>query len=151
MASLNHPFGTQRMHQTRRNLIIVAGWCTAAVAAALISLALVLLFLGGGLRQTTMLAVIAVFPTLVSVACLIPNRRTLALRVIGGVTCLVTLAILVTQLVAPDAEIGSKGRGVLVAICAASGLMATSGRWPSAELIDAESAGKRNAFTRHRN
>jgi hypothetical protein len=132
------------MSSTRNRLTTVAGWVTAALAVALISLGLVLLVLGAGLRQTAGLSVVAIFPALISVACLVPNHRTLALRIVGGVMCVGTLALLVGQLIAPDVEIGRTGRGVLVAICAASGLMTFRGRWPSAEPIDSQSGGKRN-------
>jgi hypothetical protein len=117
----------------------------AALAIALISLALVLLVLGAGLRQSVGLSVIAIFPAIISVACLVPQHRTLALRIVGGVMCFGTLALFVGQMMAldVDVEIGRRGRGALVAICAASGLMTFRGRWPSAESTGSRTVKKR--------
>lgn len=116
---------------TRNNLTLVAGVLSAIIAGSLLLLAAFLTMIGTDARQPIVFAVISVFPLLTAIACLSAKHRTTALRVVGGVTAVAFAGILINSVVNPDVEIGRRGRGLYLAMCAAAAAIAVKGRWPS--------------------
>ncbi len=116
---------------TRQNLTLLSGIASAVFAALLLLLALFLALTGSSVRQPIIFSVIAVFPLLISIACLSSKHRTPAIRMVGGITALAMAGILLNSFVNPQPDVGRKGRAVYFAMCAGAAAIAVKGRWPS--------------------
>ncbi len=117
--------------ETRRKLTLFAGVISAVFAALLLALAVFLALTTGDARQSTVFAIISVFPLLIAIACLSRRHRTIALRLVGGVTAIAMTGIIINSFVKPDIEIGRRGRAIYFAILAGAVAIAAKGRWPS--------------------
>lgn len=115
----------------------LAGWLAAVFAVILLCFAVFLLAVQAPMRDCIILGGTAIFPAIVAVACLIPSKRTLALRVIGGVVCIACLATLIMTFAAPgknDPEWSRRGLFLTAALAGAA--MAVKGKWPGADETD---------------
>lgn len=114
----------------RQRLTLFAGIVCAVFVSLLWALALFLVVFGdmGGAILCT---VISLFPLLIAIACLNAKRRTLALRLVGGITALMMAAILISSYVNPNNNIDWRGRLVYSAMLSGALGVAIKGRWPS--------------------
>jgi cell division protein FtsW (lipid II flippase) len=124
------PFGIETM-DFRRKLTLLAGIICGFIALLLLLLAVFLAFSTGDIGQSAVFAVISVFPLLIAIACLRPAYRTIALRLVGGITAAAIGGILLTSYINPDVEIGRRGRACYFATLAGSVVIAVKGSWPS--------------------
>ena len=116
----------------RKTLTLFAGVVSATLVVLLLALAAFLAVSGAGMREPTLFVVISVFPLLIAVACLCPSRRTVALRLVGGITSLVIAGILIAAFVSPEIELNRRQRAIYVAVIVGAAAIAVKGRWPSA-------------------
>lgn len=76
----------------------------------------------------------AFFPILIAVACFVPSKRSIALRIIGGIVSLGAAAgLIMSFVVTPPNNNGSRGRGKLAVVAIAGAAMAIKGKWPGAD------------------
>ena len=112
----------------------LAGWLAAVFAVILLAFAGFLLVVQAPMRDVIILGGTAIFPAIIAVACLVPSKRTLALRVIGGVVCIACLATLIMTFLAPGKDGPEWGRrGLFVTAAMAGAAMAIKGKWPGAD------------------
>ncbi|TWU05715.1 hypothetical protein [Stieleria varia] len=128
--------------KSRSSLAIAAGIISALFAGVLLSLSAFLALTESTAGSPLSFALMSVFPMLVALACLGQKWRTVALRMVGGVTALVVGWILIQSYINPEIKVGRTGRGLYVAMCVGAISIAAKGRWPSSNpQADPDSVG----------
>lgn len=115
----------------------IIGWLSFFTASILLAFSGFMFLLEAPPLTWVLAATASVFPALIAIACLMPSRRSFALRIIGGVVSLACIGTLIMSFVAPARE--NQGRpphGMLVVIVIAGGAMAVKGKWPGRELAN---------------
>jgi hypothetical protein len=130
------------MNSSRKFLLIFAGVLSLACAAIMIGFSALMYALETPLGLCLGIGSTSLFPLLIAVACLMPRRRTLAIRCIGAVVCVTFVGILIASFVAPNQGPSQRAprRGALLTIALAAGAMALKGKWPGSENTDAPTA-----------
>jgi hypothetical protein len=129
--------GVAELNTPRSILPLVVGWLCLVLAVVLFAFSALLLFLQTPPRTCIVTGSTALFPAMIAVACLLPSKRTIALRLIGAVVFIACVGTLTMSFVTPPGnEQGRSRRGVLVAIAIAGGAMAIQGKWPGSDDRD---------------
>ncbi len=74
----------------------------------------------------------SLFPFVLAVACLSPRYRSMAIRCVGGVICLVGVGAFIASLVDTSDEFNPtfRRRGLMLVVSIAGAIMAVRGKWP---------------------
>lgn len=142
--------GDTNLSLSRRRLTSIAGWICVLVAVFLVSFAGVMLTIGTRPIDCLKTASTSLFPALVAVACLWPSKRTIALRLIGGVICLACIGTFVFLFVNPPNDDVPIRRGTLLLIAVAGGAMAIKGKWPGADSANSSVAARSDRVSGNR-
>ncbi len=121
------------MSTSRQRLANFAGWICVILAVFLVAFAAFMLVDGSRPLDCLKTASTSLIPATIAVACLLPSKRTIALRVLGGVVCAACIGTLVFFLVSPPAEDVRVRFGTLIVIAIAGGVMAVKGKWPGSD------------------
>lgn len=122
------------MSSTRSGLTLMVGWLCLLFAIMLIVFGVFMFLLQTPPATAIAFGCLSLFPGLIAVACLIPSKRTVALRMIGGIVFLASFGTLIATFVKlGDGNIPYSRRGLLLVVALAGGTMAIKGRWPGSE------------------
>lgn len=123
--------GVVELSTSRSVLPFLVGWLCLIFAVVLFVFSALMLLLQTPPLTCLVIGSTALFPALIAVACLLPSKRTIALRVIGGIVFAACVGTFITTFVNPvnDGQ-GRSRRGLLVVAAIAGGAMAIKGKWP---------------------
>ena len=126
--------GVAELNTSRSTLPLIAGWLCLVFAVVLFAFSALMLFLQTPPLLCIVIGSTSLFPAMIAVACLLPSKRTIALRLIGAVVCIACVGTLIMSFVTPPGnEQGRPRRGMLVVIAIAGGAMAIKGKWPGGD------------------
>lgn len=129
--------GVAELNTSRSILPLIAGWLCLVFAAVLLAFSVLMLLLQTPPLTCIVIGSTSLFPAMVAVACLLPSKRTIALRLIGAVVCIACVSTLVMSFVTPPGNgQGRPRRGMLAVIAIAGGAMAVKGKWPGSDGKD---------------
>lgn len=114
-------------------MVKVIGVLSLLTAVVLLGFGVFMLVLQTPLTMCVFIASTSLFPLIVAVACLMPRYRSLAIRVIGAIVCLVCIGMFASYYFGDGPqEIGTsrRGRSLLIALGVGGAAMAVKGRWP---------------------
>lgn len=123
------------MKQPSKAVVIITGVLALLTVIIIVLMAGLMYALDTPLTTSILIGSSSIVPLLVVIACFLPRQRTLALRILGSMVCLVCIGTLYQTVFGDAPDNGPKGRriGTLATIIVASGLMAWRGRWPGAD------------------
>jgi hypothetical protein len=129
--------GVFELNTSRSILPLIAGWLCLVFAVVLLAFSALMLFLQTPPLTCIVIGSTSLFPAMMAVACLLPSKRTIALRLIGAVVCFACVGTLIMSFVTPPGNgQGRPRREILVVIAIAGGAMAIKGKWPGSENMD---------------
>ncbi len=130
--------GVSELNTSRRVLPLIAGWLCLVFAVVLLAFSAFMLLLQTPPLTCLVIGSTSMFPAMVAVACLLPSKRTIALRFIGAVVCIACIGTFIMSIVAPSKnEPRRTQRGMLIVAAIAGGAMAIKGKWPGGESKEA--------------
>lgn len=123
------------MAQLRKPFVIAIGVFSLLSVIIMILMAGIMYALETPLTTCMLIASLSAVPLLVAVACFMPKRRTIALRILGFLICLSFCFNLFLTLFGEVEENRPRGGriGMQITIIIGSGIMALKGRWPEKE------------------
>ncbi len=129
--------GVAELNTSRSILPLIAGWLCLVFAVVLFAFSALMLLLQTPPLTCIVIGSTSLFPAMIAIACLLPSKRTIALRLIGAVVCVACVGTLIMSFVTPPGNgQGRPRRGILVVMAIAGGAMAIKGKWPGSESKD---------------
>lgn len=126
--------GVSELNTSRSVLPLIAGWLCLIFAVVLLAFSAFMILLQTPPLTCLVIGGTSMFPAIVAVACLLPSKRTIALRFIGAVVCVACIGTFIMSVVNPTGnEQGRSRRGLLLVAAIAGGAMAIKGKWPGGD------------------
>ncbi len=123
------------MSKPRKGLVVLAGVSSILFAVIMLAMAGLMFALESPVGLCILFGSFSILPILIAVACFAPRMRSVALRILGGIACLVCCLVLIQSIVARVNGEPTEVRrlGFVGVAMVGSGIMAWKGKWPGAE------------------